>query len=84
MMKEKNATNTIYSYDELVKQVRHTIRGNIVSLTNFEYLQELNLGNLLVDAGLCRAVKGDSPLILTCPLLLVNVKCKAISVTSIS
>ncbi len=80
-MKEMYETNITNSYDELVQQVSHTKRGNIVSIKDFEWPQELNLRKLLIDAGLCRDVKEGCPLTLNYPLLLTNVKCKVFNVT---
>lgn len=81
-MKEKHCT-IIKTYDALVRYVRHTKKGNIVSIENIEYSRELDLRKLLVDTELYKGIKGNSILTLTRPLRLANVKCKAISVTSI-
>ncbi len=82
-MKAKQTTITIDLYDELVKLVRHRKRNNIVSLENFEYVQELNLSKLLADAGIFKDVNEEGPLTLTCSIILSKVKCKTVNVTDI-
>lgn len=82
-MKENKVTIPINSYDELVNLVKHSRKGNYLSLEDFEYSKELDLRKLLKDAELYKDVKDGCPLTLTHSILVSNVKCKAFSVTSL-
>lgn len=78
-----NNNNSTTSYKELVKKVQYTKKDHVVFLGNAEIPFELDLCKLLEDAGICKRITEQSTLELNCSLLLENIKCKELLISSI-
>jgi hypothetical protein len=83
MKRNEKTVNVIVSYEQLVKQVKNMNKKDDVVIKDIELPFEVNLHQMLVDAGFYDKTEEGDMSTLTCSLIFDNVKCKDVRVSSL-